>query len=328
MLNLPKLTLLAALPLLFTTQLASANEYDALIKARKFPEAERAASAKLAKEATNPEAMIGRINAILGAGAESRIGEAVKYSQQCISANPAVAGCHLALGKTLGWKAMTGGVMSALGYAGDMRDAFKKAVELDPRNMDARFSLLQFYMMAPGIMGGGTGKAETLAAQTAALTPEAGRIMTGMLDLAADRTAKAEAGAMAMRPGTDEELNERQESLLASVGNSYLHDKKYADAERVLREGQKRFPEGDDAPYLLARVQQEQGKHREAVAVLEQQVAKQARARIHYRMGQSLQALGEKAKAASAFEKAVALKTGLSGKQLSDAQAQISALKG
>jgi tetratricopeptide (TPR) repeat protein len=309
-------------------QLASANEYDALIKAKKFPEAERAASAKLAKEATNPEAMIGRINAILAAGTESRIGEAVKYSQQCISANPAVAGCHLALGKTLGWKAMTGGVMSALGYAGDMRDAFKKAVELDPRNMDARFSLLQFYMMAPGIMGGGTGKAETLAAQTSTLNADAGRIMAAMLDLAADRASKAEAAAVALRPGTDEELNERQESLLASIGNNYLHEKKYADAERVLREGQKRFPEGDDATYLLARVQQEQGKHREAVATLEQQVAKQARARVHYRMGQSLQALGEKARAASAFEKAIALRTGLSGKQLADAQAQMAALKG
>ena len=328
MLNLPKITLLAALPLLFSTQLASANEYDALIKAKKFPEAERAASAKLAKEATNPEAMIGRINAILAAGTESRIGEAVKYSQQCISANPAVAGCHLALGKTLGWKAMTGGVMSALGYAGDMRDAFKKAVELDPRNMDARFSLLQFYMMAPGIMGGGTGKAETLAAQTSTLNADAGRIMAAMLDLAADRASKAEAAAMALRPGTDEELNERQESLLASIGNNYLHEKKYADAERVLREGQKRFPEGDDATYLLARVQQEQGKHREAVATLEQQVAKQARARVHYRMGQSLQALGEKARAASAFEKAITLRTGLSGKQLADAQAQMAALKG
>ena len=327
MLNFPKLTLLA-LPLLLATQFASANEYDTLIKARKYAEAERAASAKLAREATNPEAMIGRIDAILAAGSESRIGEAVKYAQDCLSANPAVAGCHLALGKTLGWKAMTGGVMSALGYAGDMREAFKKAVELDPKNMEARFSLLQFYMMAPGIMGGGTGKAETLAAQTSALNPEAGRIMAGMLDLAAGRAAKAEASAMAMRPSTDEELNARQESLFATIGNNYLKDKKYADAERVLREGQKRFPDSDDAPYLMARVQQEQGKHREAVATLEQQVAKQARARVHYRLGQSLQALGEKAKAASAFEKAIALKTGLSGKQVSDAQAQIAALKG
>ena len=328
MISLPKLTSLAALALLLTTQLASANEYNALIKAKKYPEAERSAAAKLAKEPANAEAMIGRVDAIMAAGAESRIEEAIKYSRQCVGAHPALSGCQLALGKSLGWKAMNGGVMSAISYAGDMRDAFKKAVELDPRNLDARFTLLQFYMMAPGIMGGGTGKAETLAAQSAGINSDAGKLMGAILDLAADRVAKAEAAALALRPGASDELDERQEGLLAAIGNKYLSEKTFADAERVLRESFKRFPEGESAPYLLVRVQQEQGKHREAVAGYEQLLAKHAQARVHYRMAQSLQALGEKAKAASAFEKALALRSGLSGKQISDAKSQISALKG
>ena len=328
MTSLPKLTSLAALALLLTTQFASANEYNALIKAKKYPEAERAAAAKLAKEPANAEAMIGRVDAVMAAGAESRIEEAIRYSRQCVGAHPALSGCHLALGKSLGWKAMNGGVMSAISYAGEMRDAFKKAVELDPRNLDARFTLLQFYMMAPGIMGGGTGKAETLATQSAAVNPDAGKLMGAILDLAADRVAKAEAAAMALRPGASDELNERQEGLFSSIGNKYLSEKKFADAERVLRESYKRFPEGELAPFLLVRVQQEQGKHREAVAGYEQLLTKHPRARVHYRMAQSLQALGEKARAASAFEKALALRSGLSGKQISDAESQISALKG
>lgn len=178
MINLTKLSSLAALALLLSANNAGANEYAALIKAKKYPEAERAAAARLAKEPANVEAMAGRIDAIMAVGSESRIGEAVKYAKHCVSVSPASAACHLALGKALGWKAMNGGVMSALGYAGEMRDSFLKAVELEPRNMDARFSLLQFYMMAPGIMGGGTGKAETLATQTTALSAEAGKIMT------------------------------------------------------------------------------------------------------------------------------------------------------
>ena len=96
----------------------------------------------------------------------------------------------------------------------------------------------------------------------------------------------------------------------------------------MLREALKRFPDSESAPFAIVRVQQEQGKHREAVAGLEQLLVKQSRARLHYRLGQSLQALGDKTRAASAFEKALALKTGLSGKQLSDAQSQLSALKG
>ena len=328
MIALPKLTTLAALALLLTAHAASANEYAALIKAKKYPEAERAASAKLAKEPANAEAIIGKVDAIMGAGAESRIGETVKLSQQCVAASPANAGCHLVLGKSLGWKAMHGGAMSALGYAGDMREAFKKAVELEPKNLDARFSLLQFYMMAPGFLGGGTGKAETLAGQTAALNAEAGKVMSGMLDVAAGRAAKAEALAMALRPGADDELNERQEALLNNIAGKYVTEKKYQDADRVLREASKRFPNSETTQYVLVRLQQEQGKHREAVAGLEQLLAKQPQARLHYRLGQSLQALGEKAKAASAFEKALAMKTGLSGKQLSDAEAQLAGLKG
>ncbi len=323
-----KLSCLAAVSLLLTAQSASANEYAALITAKKYPEAERAASAKLAKEPANAEALVGKIDAIMAVGTESRIGEAVKLAQQCVAANPAAAPCHLALGKSLGWKAMTGGVMSALSYAGDMRDALKKAVELDPNNMDARFTLLQFYMMAPGIMGGGTGKAETLAGQTAALNADAGKTMTGLLDAAADRLPKAEALAMTLRPGANADLNDAQESLLVNIGAKYLSEKKFQDAERVLREAVKRFPDGESAPFLIVRAQQEQGKHREAVAGLELQLAKQPRARLHYRLGQSLQALGEKAKAAGAFEKALALRTGLSGKQISDAEKQLSALKG
>lgn len=321
-------TSLAALALLLAAQTAAANDYAALIKAKKYPEAERAASARLAREPANAEAMIGRVDAIMAAGLQARIGDAVKQAEQCVKVSPGTAGCHLALGKALGWKAMAGGVMSALGYAGDMRNAFKKAVELDPRNLDARFSLLQFYIMAPGIMGGGTGKAETLAAQTAALNAEAGKVMSAMLDLDADRLPKAEAAAMAMHPGADDELNERQEGLLASIANNYLAGKKYPDAERVLRVALKRFPDSDTAPYLWARVQQEQGRHREAVAALERLLANNARGSVHYRLGQSLQALGEKQRAVGAFEKALALKSGLSGKQVADAEAQVAALKG
>lgn len=328
MIALPKLTSLAALSLLLVLQTAGASEYKALMKAKKYPEAERAASAILAKESTNIDAMLAKIDAIMAAGSPGRIGEVIKLSQQCIATSPGTSACHLALGKSLGWKAMTGGVMSALGYAGEMRDAFKKAVELDPKNMDARFTLLQFYMMAPGIMGGGTGKAETLAAQSAALNADAGKIMTAMLDAAGERLTKAEAAALTLRASADQDINDAQEALLVNIGAKYLAAKKYPDAERVLREALKRFPDSDAAPFAIVRVQQEQGKHREAVAGLEQLLARRAQARLHYRMGQSLQALGDKAKAASAFEKALALKTGLSGKQISDAETQLSSLKG
>lgn len=314
--------------LLLAMQPASASEYRALLKAKKYPEAERAASARLAQEPANAEAMAARTEAILAAGNDNRIEEAVKQAEQCVAAQPNNAGCHLVLGKALGSKAMHGGIMSAMGYAGTIRDSFKKAVELDPRNVDARFSLLQFYMMAPGIMGGGTGKAETLAAQTSAVNPEAGKLMLANLALSDDQAAKAEAGALAVRAGADDALLERQEELLVNIGMKYFSQKKYAEAERVFRDTLKRFPDSDNAPYGIARVQQEQGKHREALAGLEQLLVKLPRPHVQYRIAQSLQALGDKAKAMAAYEKALASTSGLPKKMRTDAEVQLKTLKG
>lgn len=318
----------SALALMLATQAAGASEYSALMKAKKYLEAERAASAKLAQDPANAEAMAARTEAILAADSEARIPEAVKQAEQCVAVQANSAVCHLALGKALGTKAMHGGIMSAIGYAGTIRDSFKKAVELDPRNLDARFSLLQFYTMAPGFMGGGSGKAEALTAQTAALNPEAGKLMQASLDLGDGKMAKAEAAAAAVRAGTDEELQDQQEGVLVNIGMKYLMDKKVADAERVFRDTVKRFPDSDNAAYGVARCQQEQGKHREALAGLEQLLVKLPKAHVHYRIAQSLQALGEKAKAVAAYEKALSLKGGLSKKYRSDAEDQLKTLKG
>lgn len=324
--HVTKSAVAAALLLAFGA--ASANDYTAPLRAKKYAEVEKMAAAKLAQEPGNAEAMTAKVDAILSAGGEARIEEAVKLAEQCIAANAANATCHLAQGKALGSKAMAGGMMSAMSYAGKIRDAFKKAVELDPRNLDARFSLLQFYTMAPSFMGGGASKAESLVAQTSALNPEAGKLMAASIDLAEDRVAKAEAAAAAARPGVDEELQDRHESLFASIASKHMADKKYADAERVLRDGLKRYPDSDAFPYLLARSQQEQGKHREALAAFEQVWAKSPRANVQYRIGQSLQALGEKPRAIAAYEKAIAFKPALPKKMRSDAEDQLKSLKG
>lgn len=317
-----------AAALLLAVGAACANDYTAPMKAKKYAEVEKIATAKLALEPGNAEAMVAKVDAILAAGSEARIEETIKLAEQCIAANPVSAICHLAQGNALGSKAMAGGMMSAMSYAGKIRDAYKKAVELDPRNLEARFSLLQFYTMAPSFMGGGTSKAESLVAQTATINPEAGKLMAASIDAAEGRVAKAEAAAAAAHPGADQELQDRHESLYGAIAGKYMSDKKYADGERVVRDGLKRYSDSDSLPYLLARTQQGQGKHREAVALFEQVWSKNPGAHVQYRMGQSLQALGEKPRAMAAYEKALSFKPTLNKKMRADAEDQVKALKG
>ncbi len=316
------------LGLLIAAAPAIASEYDVLIKAKKYAEAEKLADSTLAQDGANPGALIGKTEAILASGDLTRTEEAIKLAQQCVARAPAHAGCQVAIGKAMGIKAMNGGMMAAASSAGKIRNAFTKAVELDPRNLEARFSLLQFYMMAPGFMGGGVERAQSLLAQTAALNPEAGKLMTAMIDAADERLAKAEAAATAAQPGADQDLKDNLESLYLTIAMEHLKEKRFADAERVLRDGIKRFPDSDGLPYTFARAAQEQGKHREALATFDAVLPKNPRAYVHYRMAQSLQALGDKARAIAFYEKALALKPVLSKKMRSDAEDQLKSLKG
>lgn len=315
-----------ALGLLIAGQASAADEYRALLKDRKFAEVEKASAARLAKDPADAAAMIARTKAILGAR-DGRFEEAAAQAEKCIARHPANGGCHVAYGKALGNKAMAEGITSALGYAGKIRDAFKKAVELNPRDFDARFSLLDYYMMAPFVVGGGTGKAETLARDTAAVNAEAAKLMTANLELKDDKLAKAEAAAMSIKPGADDDLQQRHEDLLVAIGVTHMTAKKLADATRVLDEAQKRYPDSPQVDFVTARVHQEQGKHREAVAILEQVLVKMPQPHVHYRIGKSLQAIGDKARATTAFEKALSFKTGLAKQQRSDAQEQLKALR-
>jgi tetratricopeptide (TPR) repeat protein len=72
---------------------------------------------------------------------------------------------HLWLGRALGEKASRASFLSAYSLAKRVRAEFEEAVRLDPRSADALADLGDFYYQAPSIVGGGTGKAENVAAQ-------------------------------------------------------------------------------------------------------------------------------------------------------------------
>jgi len=67
------------------------------------------------------------------------------------------------LGRTWGRRAETSNSPMAVVYASRTRQFFEKAVALDPRNREAKNDLFDFYLNAPGIMGGGLDKAEAAA---------------------------------------------------------------------------------------------------------------------------------------------------------------------
>lgn len=75
------------------------------------------------------------------------------------------------LGRSWGRRAETSSLFTAPGYASKARQAFEKAVELDGSNTEAVNDLFEYYLEAPGILGGGLDKAAALAQKIRALDP-------------------------------------------------------------------------------------------------------------------------------------------------------------
>ena len=97
--------------------------------------------------------------------------KATEILEKAVSADPANAEYELWLGRAFGRRAETASPFTAPSNAGKARQHFEKAVQLDSRNMDALSDLFEYYLEAPGFMGGGLDKAESIASRLDRINP-------------------------------------------------------------------------------------------------------------------------------------------------------------
>jgi tetratricopeptide (TPR) repeat protein len=90
---------------------------------------------------------------------------AARECDQAVLLDGQNSGYHLWLGRALGEKASRATFLSAYSLGKRVRQEFEEAVQLNPRNAEALSDLGEFYREAPGVVGGGTDKAEKIAAQ-------------------------------------------------------------------------------------------------------------------------------------------------------------------
>ncbi len=103
--------------------------------------------------------------------AQERWNDAISSCQHAVRLEPDSSSYHLWLGRAYGEKASRSSLVSAYKTAKLTHAEFEEAVALDGRNREALSDLGEYYVDAPGFLGGGYDKAESLAGRLDSLDP-------------------------------------------------------------------------------------------------------------------------------------------------------------
>lgn len=284
---------LALMPLAAPAQMLADPALEALYQADRNAELQRAAQQRLVAQRNDPQAVLALALATLERNDATRR-DALDKARDCAERQPRAQACHYAHGVLLGVQAMSEGLFAAARSAGTVREALSTAHALDPMWYPGRSALVEFHVLAPGMMGGSMGRAAELAA-TAPRPEQQAALQARLLLGERGRFAEALPRLLALLPVAEPALRDDVLQWGSQAGLGLVNDGQAAKAqawfERVMRE----HPGESAGPYGLARVKGELGDW-SAVPPLLERAAGQRGARqwpIDYRLGLAQLQLGQ-----------------------------------
>ncbi|MCU1292501.1 MAG: Tetratricopeptide 2 repeat protein, partial [Bryobacterales bacterium] len=139
------------------------------------------------------------------------------------------------LGRAYGKRAEMANPFQAPVFASKARQAFERSVELNPKDSDALSDLFDYYLDAPGFLGGGYDKAAAVAEKIAAFDPSEGYFEKAKLAQKRKEFDTAEQHlrqAIAATPGKIAGLLELAR-FLANQGRTHESDALLAQAQQI-----------------------------------------------------------------------------------------------
>ncbi|MBF4465759.1 lipopolysaccharide assembly protein LapB [Flavobacterium sp. LC2016-12] len=114
------------------------------------------------------------------------------YYKKLKELKPTEADYFYKYGGCLAMRAMEVNKLKALGMVGDMKEAFEKAIILNPKHIPARWALIEIYLQLPGFLGGSESRALEYSNELMQISSVDGYLSRGRIDEYFKRYTSAE----------------------------------------------------------------------------------------------------------------------------------------
>lgn len=105
-----------------------------------------------------------------------------EYFKKLKELKPAEADYYFKYGGCLAMRATEVNKIKAFTMVDDMKQAFEKAIILNPKHVQARWALIEIYLQLPGILGGSESKAIGYSNELAQFSPVDGYLSRGRIE--------------------------------------------------------------------------------------------------------------------------------------------------
>ncbi|HEX3354864.1 MAG: tetratricopeptide repeat protein [Terriglobales bacterium] len=241
----------------------------------------------------------------------------ISACEKAVELQPNNSRYHMWLGRIYGEKADGVIFFKAASLAGKVREQFEAAVRLDPNNVDARSDLGEFYLEAPGIVGGGRDKAEAQAKALAILDPAKAHYLNGRI---AEKKKDLETAEKEYRAAI--EASHGSALTWFNLALFYRHQQRWDDMEAAINRA---VSAQMDRPEILmesGEVLLRSGRNFPAAVqflrrylALNSKVEEAPAFKAHYLLGTALEKQGDKQAAAQEYRAALSLARGFSRAQ-------------
>jgi tetratricopeptide (TPR) repeat protein len=338
----------AAAPRAALTLAADNDSPEALIEAEHWKRARAIVEPRLKSDPNDLQALFIMARYREAAG---EFEAALALTKKMLALNPKNADTQCLLAYVYGRQAVRAGILRKLGLAQRIKRAAETALKLSPNHVEARLILIEYYRLAPGIVGGDKTRARALAERVVKLDPVRGYIAQAaiahqeekndrmeelykkaveadpqsyhaLITLARSYSYGSQARIELVQKHASEALKIDPGRIAAYslLAQSYARQGRWQDLDDILDQAEMNVPDNLNPYFQAGRIVLQQGKdfaraerYFRKYLTQEPEPSSASPAQVYWRLGQTLEKLNRQNEAVDAIKTALELDPSLEG---------------